>query len=66
MTTVALPSPPEGFADQFRAKATLHSTRMRLANGATYQQILEFDGRDLNDFTSEVDAFSVREIRPSE
>jgi hypothetical protein len=59
MSTVVLPAPPQGFDDLMRSKGVLHSVRM---TAATYQQIVEFDGLDLNDFTSAVDAFSVREI----
>ena len=66
MSSVVLPAPPQGFADLMRAKAVLHSVRLKLGSAATYQQIIEFDGLDLGDFTRAVDAFSVRGIQPLE
>lgn len=68
----SLPEVPSGFTDRFTVldgndlpQVLVNSMRLG-STGLTYEDVMAFDGKDMDDLTVEIDAFSVREIkRPS-
>lgn len=71
-----IPTPPTGLDDRLNKIATgeddlpqvlVQSIGVRADSGLNFDKIVEFDGKDADDLSAEINAFSVREIlRPNE
>jgi hypothetical protein len=47
-------------------KATLHSIRLHRGSGSTYDDVLRFDGADIDDLSAVMDAFTIRPLATQE
>jgi hypothetical protein len=63
-STVTIPTPAAGFSDPYDASSPLRLTTTSLGfdSQPTYDELVQFDGLDLDDYSSVTDAFAIREI----
>jgi hypothetical protein len=63
-TTLSVPSVPSGFTDPYdpMGAVVLTATSLGVAPAPTYDALVQFDGVDLDDFSSVTDGFSLREV----